>query len=208
MCLLRDARTKSGRVVGALQQFRPSKVLVEHPHDDPSLLVAYRDFATALNSEFGPKRISLGSALKLFEASAIETVLRTYDLIWVREGDVHTLRYTFARSKADDALVALLNDDALVYGGYSAGVCVLAPTLRGLEMVDDPPSVRHLYGADPIWEGLGILDYCMVPHADSPDHPESEVATGARVTTDARESPSGRCAMVRSSSSMVNGQLS
>lgn len=31
-----------------------------------------------------------------------------------------------------------------------------------------------MYGADPIWDGLGILDYCVVPHVDSPGHPESE----------------------------------
>lgn len=63
---------------------------------------------------------------KHFEDSSVDHVLRNYDLVWVRGGDVHTLRYTFARSGADDALVGLLADDALVYGGYARGYAYLA----------------------------------------------------------------------------------
>ncbi|MFF5209060.1 Type 1 glutamine amidotransferase-like domain-containing protein [Streptosporangium sp. NPDC000396] len=60
-----------------------------------------------------------------------------------------------------------------LYAGYSAGCCVLAPSLRGLELVDDPGAVRELYGADPLWDGLGLLEYAIVPHYRS-EHPESE----------------------------------
>ena len=45
------------------------------------------------------------------------------------------------------AVIRLLADDAVAYGGYSAGICVLAPTLRGLEGVDNPAFLRTLYGA-------------------------------------------------------------
>lgn len=72
-----------------------------------------------------------------------------------------------------DVLPGLLGRDALAYGGYSAGACVLAPSLRGLETVDDPGAVSRAYGAEPVWEGLGVLDYASVPHCKSPDHPES-----------------------------------
>jgi dipeptidase E len=68
----------------------------------------------------------------------------------------------------------MLRADAAVYGGYSAGVCVLIPSLRGLEIVDDPEAVTQVYGDRPIWDGLGVLDHAIVPHFDSPDHPESE----------------------------------
>jgi dipeptidase E len=68
----------------------------------------------------------------------------------------------------------MLARDAIAYAGYSAGVCVLTPSLRGLELVDDPDAVSTTYGDSPIWAGLGILDYAVVPHVDSPDHPESE----------------------------------
>lgn len=41
-----------------------------------------------------------------------------------------------------DALVA----DALVYAQYSAGPCVLAPTLCGLDAVDDPAAGPEVTG--------------------------------------------------------------
>ena len=35
------------------------------------------------------------------------------------------------------------------------------------------PGCDRSTDTDPQWEGLGILDYCLVPHIDSPEHPES-----------------------------------
>ena len=58
-----------------------------------------------------------------------------------------------------------------VYAGYSAGVCVLAPSLDGLQHVDDVDA-RAYPGAELVWEGLGVLDYLILPHYES-DHPES-----------------------------------
>jgi dipeptidase E len=100
--------------------------------------------------------------------------LLNYGLVWLRGGNVFVLRYALAASGADAALVELLRDDALVYAGYSAGPCALGPSLRGFELVDEPDGVRAAYGAEPVWEGLGVLDYTIVPHVDSPDHPETE----------------------------------
>ncbi len=37
----------------------------------------------------------------------------------------------------DAFLVDLIEWDEIVYAGYSAGACVLAPDFRGLEEVDD-----------------------------------------------------------------------
>lgn len=99
--------------------------------------------------------------------------LARYDLVWVRGGNVFALRHALAKSGADEALIALLRDDALVYGGYSAGPCVLAPSLRGLEHCDDPAPVQRLYGEPVIFDGLGVIEYAFVPHTDSPEHPES-----------------------------------
>jgi dipeptidase E len=103
----------------------------------------------------------------------VASELRRYDIVWLRGGNVFMLRYALARSGADAELPRLLDKDAIVYSGYSAGPCVLAPTLRGLETVDTPAVVEELYGDQPIWEGLGVIDYSIVPHVDSPDHPES-----------------------------------
>ena len=103
--------------------------------------------------------------------SDIAAELRRFPLVWLRGGNVFMLRHALARSGADAVLVDLLSRDALVYAGYSAGACVLAPSLRGLEHCDDPGVVPG-----PVdWDGLGVLDRALVPHVDSPDHPESKV---------------------------------
>lgn len=94
--------------------------------------------------------------------------LATYDIVWVRGGNVFVLRRVLADTRADIVLLDLLHRDAVVYGGYSAGACVLAPDLTGLAIVDDPAAV-----AEPIMTGLGVLDRPFVPHVRSPGHPET-----------------------------------
>jgi len=83
------------------------------------------------------------------------------------------LRYALHRSGADDLFRELLAADALVYAGYSAGACVLSPSLRGLELVDDADAVRRAYGSPPVWDGLALLTEAFVPHYRSPEHPET-----------------------------------
>lgn len=95
--------------------------------------------------------------------------LGRYALLWVRGGNAFVLRHALAASGADVVIRDLLAADAVVYAGYSAGPCVLGPSLRGLELVDDAGAV-----AEPIWDGLGVLDFAIVPHVDSPGHFETE----------------------------------
>ena len=95
-------------------------------------------------------------------------------LAWLRGGNVFMLRYALRRSGADTVLGDLLAADALVYAGYSAGPCVLSPSLRGLELVDDADAVRRIYGSEPVWDGLGLLREAFVPHYQSPGHPETD----------------------------------
>ena len=73
-----------------------------------------------------------------------------------------------ADTGTDSLLVDLLGRDEIVYAGYSAGACVLAPDLRELEDVDDVKAV-----VDPIYRGLSVLDRPLVPHVRSPGHPEN-----------------------------------
>jgi dipeptidase E len=81
-----------------------------------------------------------------------------------------------ARSGADKILPELIRSEELVYAGYSAGPCVLAPSLRGLELCDDTAAV----GGEVIWDGLGVLDHAIVPHLDSPGHPETDLVAQVR----------------------------
>jgi dipeptidase E len=94
-------------------------------------------------------------------------------LAWLRGGNTFMLRYALDRSGADEVFRELLAADALVYAGYSAGACVLSPSLRGLELVDDAEAVRRAYGSQPLWDGLALLHEAFVPHYRSPGHPET-----------------------------------
>lgn len=107
----------------------------------------------------------------------VRAVLAGFPAVWLRGGNVFVLRAALALSSADTALGNLLRGDALVHAGYSAGACVLAPSLHGLEHCDDVTAVSRTYGTEPVLEGLGLLDRALVPHVDSPGHPES-VALG------------------------------
>jgi dipeptidase E len=103
----------------------------------------------------------------------LEEKLNEYNIIWVRGGNVFVLRQAMKLSGFDEIMIKLLKKDDVVYGGYSAGVCVLAPTLKGIDLVDDPNVRPYPEQTKTIWEGLSILDYAVVPHYSS-DHTESD----------------------------------
>ncbi|MEU4476058.1 Type 1 glutamine amidotransferase-like domain-containing protein [Micromonospora sp. NPDC023888] len=114
------------------------------------------------------KAVGLDVTLIDLREPAMVSSLATYDIVWVRGGNVFVLRRVLADTGADIVLLDLLRRDAVVYGGYSAGACVLAPDLNGLELVDNPAAV-----AEPIMTGLNLLDRPFVPHVRSPGHPET-----------------------------------
>lgn len=101
-----------------------------------------------------------------------------FDLVWVTGGNAFVLRRAMKQSGFDDLIVDMLDRDDIVYGGSSAGAVVAAPTLRGIELLDDPTEVPAGYEAEPTWDGLGLIDYSIVPHFRSP-HPESADAERA-----------------------------
>lgn len=102
----------------------------------------------------------------------LKKVLLGFNLIWVKGGNAFVLRRAFLQSGADTIIKDLLTSDLLVYGGYSAGIDMLTPSLRGTELVDDPNAVPEGYNPEIIWNCLGILPYAVAPHYKS-DHPES-----------------------------------
>ena len=102
--------------------------------------------------------------------------LERFDLVWVNGGNAFTLNMAMRQSGFEAELKSLLEADALVYGGYSAGAVVAGNTLHGIELVDsaDPAeAVPPGYRSEISWEGLRLVDYAVVPHYRS-DHWESE----------------------------------
>lgn len=119
----------------------------------------------------------------LREPAAVAS-LTGYDVVWIRGGNVFVLRRVLADTQADTVLLDLLHRDAVVYGGYSAGACVLAPDLTSLALVDDPAAAT-----EPIMTGLGLLDRPFVPHVRSPGHPETAACDAVAATYAAAGQP-------------------
>lgn len=119
--------------------------------------------------------------LRDLEPDAAAGAVGEPDFVWVRGGNVFTLRMAMARSGFDALVVEGLAADRWVYAGFSAGPCVLAPSLHGLELCDPVADCVAVHGAVR-FDGLGVLDRPVVPHLRSPGHPETallaEVAAG------------------------------
>ncbi|MDP6453446.1 MAG: Type 1 glutamine amidotransferase-like domain-containing protein [SAR202 cluster bacterium] len=101
-------------------------------------------------------------------------VVDSFDALWVVGGNTFVLRRAMQQSGFDAILLDKVEDERFVYGGYSAGICVLTPNLDGIHLVDDPDVVPEGYSDETIWEGLGIVPFSIAPHYRS-DHPESEM---------------------------------
>lgn len=106
--------------------------------------------------------------LREHDQRSLEDLLGRCDGVWVRGGNTFVLREAMARSRFDVVLPELLREDAIAYGGYSAGCCVLGPSLAGIELCDPPEEVQEVFGVEARYDGLGVLDCTVVPHVGSP----------------------------------------
>ncbi len=104
----------------------------------------------------------------------LEKKLAEFGAVWVNGGNTFVLRQAMRRSGFDNIFNKLLKRKDFVYGGYSAGICILAKDLHGLEIVDDPHQKPYEKRSKVLWNGLGFLDYMILPHYKS-DHPESKL---------------------------------
>lgn len=93
------------------------------------------------------------------DAAGLRRHLAGFDGVWVHDGNTFVLRQAMRLSGFDQAMAETADADFL-YGGISAGVCVLAPRLEGLRY--DAASARPC-GVEPVWDGLGILPFLVLP---------------------------------------------
>jgi dipeptidase E len=106
---------------------------------------------------------------------ALLAELERTTLVWATGGNAFLLRRAMRQSGFDALAPGLIWAGRLAYGGWSAGACVAGPSLRGLELMDNPEVVADGYPGAVVWEGLGLIDAAVVPHWRS-DHPEAEAA--------------------------------
>src|SRR6185437_13909981 len=93
-----------------------------------------------------------------------EKLLRKFNALWLADGNTFILRKALAYSSADQAITKMLKKDKLAYGGESAGAIVATPSLAGVEFGDDPGLVPKGYKKALITEGLGLVNFHIVPH--------------------------------------------
>jgi dipeptidase E len=118
----------------------------------------------------------------------LRAVLASFDLLWVVGGNAFILARAMMQSRFADAARDLVDEDRLVYAGYSAGACVLAPDLEGVRLMDKPELIPPEYPPTAEPAALGWIPWRIVPHWRS-DHPESESAERAVAFLDAHDLP-------------------
>lgn len=96
-------------------------------------------------------------------------------LVWAVGGNSFLLRRAMAQSGLDRILAERLARDDIAYGGWSAGACVAGASLRGVDLMDEPGEVAPGYDPAPIYDGLHLVDFVIVPHFAS-EHPEADAA--------------------------------
>lgn len=106
----------------------------------------------------------------------LKNKMNEYGAVWVLGGNTFVLRRAYMESGLDTWLQEHKGNKEFVYGGYSAGVCVLSPELKGLEIIDQPNTIPEGYKEEVIWQGVGLIDFAFAPHYMS-NHPESEMVT-------------------------------
>ena len=107
----------------------------------------------------------------------LKEFMQQFKAVYVIGGNTFVLRRAMKISGFDKYIKEKVNDSKFLYSGYSAGICVLAPSMEGIKIMDLPETDPYNYGSI-IYEGIGLLDYTPIPHYQS-DHFETELANKA-----------------------------
>jgi dipeptidase E len=129
-----------------------------------------RDLESMEALGFKPEALDLRD---YFGKSGLVEKLKEYDMVWFSGGNAFILAKALKQSGFQAVIDQLIKTDQLIYGGYSAAFCVVSPSLRGVELVDDKNAEAEGYESGEIWDGYGLVDFYPIVHFRS-DHPESD----------------------------------
>ncbi len=104
------------------------------------------------------------------KSDELKSWLKDFGSVWVSGGNTFILRRAMEASSFDKIIKQRLSENSIAYGGSSAGSCVTAPSLRGIDQGDrpHPDDVPEDYpNSEIIWEGLDLVPYMIVPHYGS-----------------------------------------
>ena len=88
-----------------------------------------------------------------------------YRAFYVIGGNVFTLRQAMKLSGFDKYIQENYKRDNIMYAGYSAGICVLSPSLNGFDIVE--PAINPYNSDEMLYNGLNLINYEIVPHYKS-----------------------------------------
>jgi dipeptidase E len=129
---------------------------------DPYLAEFYDPIGEFRRLGLMPEELDLRASFG--DARSLRQRLGAFGLVWVMGGNSFILRRAMRQSGFDSVIRELLSADAIAYGGYAAGAVVAGPSLRGLELMDDPWEVPSGYDEPLVWTGLGLTPFVIVPH--------------------------------------------
>jgi dipeptidase E len=132
-----------------------------------------RDFEDLRELGFRCEELDLRSYFDDFDG--LSKRLSNVELIWAVGGNSFVLARAMTLSRFGEALHEPLSNEKLAYGGYSAGTCVAAPDLEGINLMDEQDARADGYPEDTPEHTLGLVPWRIVPHWRS-DHPESALA--------------------------------
>ena len=133
------------------------------------------EFTLLAEAGFDPVEVDL----RAVTPTTAEAALAGLPAVWVRGGNTFVLRHRLAISGVDHVLRERLRRDDLVYAGYSAGACVMGPSLTGVDAADPPDELAEITD-DPVPQhGLGMIDDVLVPHWSTPAAPSALDPDGA-----------------------------
>jgi dipeptidase E len=165
---LRDLVGRAGRAGRAALVFNACDV-----YGDNQLRNLEREAEDITSLGFECEELDLRTFFEDFEG--LRNRLETYDLLWVVGGNSFVLAKAMTQSRFEQAAFEPLDDGRLVYAGYSAGICVTAPDLEGIGLMDEPDELPDGYPKDVRATTLGWLPWRIVPHWRS-QHPEAPLA--------------------------------
>ncbi len=139
---------------------------------DPARWLAHTERELGGLTDLGFKAEHVDLKVYFGRANDLRKRLDELGAIFICGGNVFVLRQAMHLCGLDKYLQTMPLSQDFLYAGYSAGACVLSPTLRPYAHVDDATDTPYDGCNDVIWEGLGLTDFAFLPHWDS-DHPES-----------------------------------
>ena len=168
---LGDHANALGRLVAGQKRVGVIRNALDFSHDLERLSEGQaREFSELRKLGLDPEELDLR---KYFDAQDdLRGLVNQCDALWVVGGNSFILRRAMRQSGLDTILAERGQDETFVYAGYSAGICVLTPTLQGIHLVDDPTIIPAGYSEAIIWEGLGFVPFSFAPHYRS-NHPDS-----------------------------------